>query len=139
MPTEGKAPDRVAQWVEKAENDLTAAGHLVKLGKEGPMDTVCFHAQQCAEKYIKAVLFARQIAFPKTHDLVALIALLPKDARPTLAPELQEWMTDFATTFRYPDVESVSLTEARGAIAAARCVRKEMRRLLPKAVPRRRT
>jgi HEPN domain-containing protein len=41
----------VRQWVEKAENDLTAATHAIKLRDKCPTDTVCFHAQQCIEKY----------------------------------------------------------------------------------------
>lgn len=46
----------VRQWVEKAENDLKNATHTLKLGRDCPTDTVCFHAQQCVEKYLKALL-----------------------------------------------------------------------------------
>ena len=46
----------VAEWVLKAEDDLKNAVHTLKLGRTGPIDTVCFHAQQCAEKYLKAYL-----------------------------------------------------------------------------------
>lgn len=46
----------VREWVVKAENDLKNAAHTLKMGEAGPMDTVCFHAQQCAEKYLKASL-----------------------------------------------------------------------------------
>jgi len=134
MPAEDVSPRRVAQWVEKAEQDLTAAASLLRLRAERPLEVVCFHAQQCVEKYIKAVLFAQQRAFPKTHDLVKLIALLPKDCQPSLSAELQERLTDYATTVRYPvDEEPVSPKEARTAVAAARRVRKDMRRLLPRA------
>jgi len=38
----------------KAENDFKTAAHTLKLGKNCPSDTVCSHAQQCAEKYVKA-------------------------------------------------------------------------------------
>ena len=50
------APERlrnVRQWVAKAENDLRNAEHTLTLQEECPFDTVCFHAQQCAEKYLK--------------------------------------------------------------------------------------
>ena len=43
-------------WVEKAENDWINATHTLKLEKNCPTDTVCFHAQQCVEKYLKALL-----------------------------------------------------------------------------------
>jgi HEPN domain-containing protein len=39
-------------------------------------DTVCFHAQQCVEKYLKAFLVLEGIDFPKTHDIGKISALL---------------------------------------------------------------
>jgi HEPN domain-containing protein len=53
----------VQQWVQKAENDLTNAAHTLTLGKRAPTDTVCFHAQLCVEKYLKALLVAQEIDF----------------------------------------------------------------------------
>ena len=38
------------EWLVKAENDLTAASQIIKMGKAATMDTICFHAQQCLEK-----------------------------------------------------------------------------------------
>lgn len=46
----------VRLWVNKAENDLAAAALTLKAGRKAPADTVCFHAQQCVEKYVKALL-----------------------------------------------------------------------------------
>src|SRR5207302_27400 len=115
--------EQIAQWLAKAENDLAAAAHLLKLGTDGPLDAVCFHAQQCTEKYLKAVLFAQGKEFPKTHDLVKLVALMPRKARPSLSEELQERLTDYATMVRYPNDEAISLAEARRALATARRVR----------------
>ena len=43
-------------WVKKAESDLKTAEHTLTLKERCPFDTVCFHAQQCAEKYFKALL-----------------------------------------------------------------------------------
>ncbi len=45
----------VAQWVSKAEEDLTAAEYLLTMGEQCPFATVCFHAQQLLEKYLKAL------------------------------------------------------------------------------------
>ena len=61
------------QWVEKAEHDLINAEYTLTLEKNCPLDTVCFHAQQCAEKYLKAFLVQKSISFPKTHDLRVLM------------------------------------------------------------------
>ena len=50
MPDREKLIAVCAEWVAKAENDLTNAAHTLKLGASCPTDTVCFHAQQCVEK-----------------------------------------------------------------------------------------
>ena len=72
----------VREWVLKADNDLKAAVQILKLGADAPTDTVCFHAQQCIEKYLKAALVVCDVAFSKTHDLRELVGLLPSAARP---------------------------------------------------------
>lgn len=77
MPDPEKVLSVVREWVAKAENDLKTAAHTLKLGKDCPTDTVCFHAQQCVEKYLKALLVWKGIDFPKTHDLEKLIGMLP--------------------------------------------------------------
>lgn len=67
-----KPPKREADfraWFKKAESDLKTAEHILTLKESCPFDIVCFHAQQCAEKYLKALLVFRSIDFPKTHDL----------------------------------------------------------------------
>lgn len=62
MPDRDKVLLVVREWLMKAENDLTAATHLLKLEAECPRDIVCFHAQQCIEKYLKAALVLNLIA-----------------------------------------------------------------------------
>jgi HEPN domain-containing protein len=58
-------------WVEKAEEDFALA--RAALRRKKPLVTgACFHAQQCAEKYIKALLVSKGAEFPKTHDLLML-------------------------------------------------------------------
>lgn len=55
----------IREWLAKADNDLKAAAYTLTLGKDCPTDTVCFHAQQCVEKYIKALLVWRASLSPK--------------------------------------------------------------------------
>ena len=135
----------VQEWVEKAENDLKAAAHTLRLGRDCPTDTVCFHAQQCVEKYLKALLALHSIPFSKTHSIRALMGGLPDSCRPSLALAEQERLSDYAVGTRYPgDYEPISLQEARRAVALARRVRSHARRLLPRQVlrlpaPRRRS
>lgn len=123
----------VRQWAQKADNDLTTAAHTLQLGETCPTDTVCFHAQQCVEKYLKALLAWRGIDFPKTHNLGALLALLPPRVRLDLTAEEQERLTDYATVTRYPgDYDAIPLAEAQQAVTVARRVRNQIRKRLPK-------
>lgn len=132
---------RVAgEWVQKAENDLRTAAHTLKLGESCPTDTVCFHAQQCVEKYVKALLVLSGRDFPKTHNVDELVLRLPADVRSALTAltaEEQDRFTEYATVTRYPgDYEPIPLTEARGAVKLARRVRKAARVHLPRAALR---
>ncbi len=123
----------IRQWVQKAENDLKNAAHTLKLGADCPTDTVCFHAQQCVEKYIKALLVLHSIEFSRIHHISALVALLPVRVQPDLTPEEQERLTDYAVSTRYPgDYERIPLAEARQAVQIARRVRRQIRKWLPK-------
>ena len=54
----------VGEWVKKAENDLKNAAYTLEMDDECPTDTVCFHAQQGVEKYLKAPLVFKGILFP---------------------------------------------------------------------------
>lgn len=138
MPDRDKALAVARDWVSKAENDLKNAAQVLKLGSSCPTDTVCFHAQQCVEKYMKAVLVLKRIDFPKTHDLERLTALLPPRTRPNLSAKEQGRLTEYATVARYPGWGEIPLIEARRAVAMARRVRAALRNVLPKAVLRRR-
>lgn len=128
----------IREWLAKAENDLKTAAHTLTLGMECPTDTVCFHAQQCVEKYIKALLVYRATAFPKTHEIAVLRALLPPKLRPKLDSKTQDRLTRYATVLRYPGAgPDLPLKEARQAVSIARRVRKEVRKHLPLASLRR--
>jgi len=127
----------VREWLEKADNDLRNAAHTLTLGAEGPTDTICFHSQQCVEKYLKAFLVFGEIDFPKTHDIEELISLIPDRYRPELLIQDQRRLTAYATVTRYPGgYEPIKLSEARQAVKLARRMRKAIRGHLPKEVLR---
>ncbi len=133
MPEPENVRAIVREWVEKAENDLKTAAHTLKLGSNGPTDTVCFHAQQCVEKYLKALLVFKGIDFPKTHDIGELTALATDLVRLEIPVAEQRRLTAYATITRYPgDYDPITLSEARRAVALARKVRKAIRVYLPK-------
>ncbi len=94
--------DFVQQWLGKAQKDLRAARVLLS-GELEDFDPVGFHAQQAAEKFIKAVLVRHQIEFPKTHDLALLRRRLTQVDRAladSLAPV--DALTPYGVEFRYP-------------------------------------
>lgn len=98
-----------------------------------PTDTVCFHAQQCVEKYLKALLVLHQIEFPRTHHISTLLNLLPAHVRPSLTADEQERLTDYAVSTRYPgDYDPIPLVEARQIVRVARNARKQIRQHLPR-------
>ena len=68
-------------------------------------DTLGFHAQQAAEKLLKAALVSRGVEYPRTHNLSVLIELLAK-ADVVLPQELADVdrLTPFGTVFRYDEV-----------------------------------
>ncbi len=93
----------VKRWFQKAENDIKNIQNNLK-SYDPPTDTICFHAQQAVEKFLKGALvyFEREIS--KTHDLVKLLSDL-EDLIPELK-ELEEDMeklTEFSVEVRYPD------------------------------------
>jgi HEPN domain-containing protein len=132
MPANAETLRVIRQWVEKAENDLKTAAHTLELGVECPTDTVCFHAQQCVEKYLKALLIFEGKDISRTHHISELVRMLPATIRPDLSPSEQELLTDYAVSTRYPgDYDAIPLAEARRAVQIARRVRKQVRALLP--------
>ena len=137
MPERNAEISVVREWVAKAESDLRAAVYLLEPRVEQPTEAICFHAQQCAEKYVKALLVLRSTDFPRTHDLEKLTALLPAALRPRLTIEEQRRLIGYATVARYPGSGEIPITEARRAVAMARRVRREIRRRLPPACVRR--
>ena len=118
------------EWIEKAEGDFTTAGRELRARKNPNYEAACFHAQQCAEKYLKAILQEQSIPFGRTHNLIALLdLLLPhagawEDARPHL-----EILNVFAVAVRYPG-ESADKSSAREAVRHATAVRSRARRSL---------
>jgi HEPN domain-containing protein len=91
-----------AKWVHKAEQDWVVA-HKLAGEKPPPRDIVCFHCQQAAEKYLKALLQENGLVVPKIHNLADILnLLLPGDA--TLAPlrRKSRSLTQYAVDYRYP-------------------------------------
>lgn len=64
------------EWIAKAETDYSTASRELKAAESPNFDAVCFHAQQCIEKLMKALLIHLNIVLPRTHDLAELDRVL---------------------------------------------------------------
>ncbi len=115
------------EWVDKAEGDWAVAGREMRARKAPNYDAACFHAQQCAEKYLKGRLHEDGFAFPKTHDLLSLLDLiLPVEPLWSfLRPPLVQ-LKNYAVAYRYPG-DSADRSEARDALHLCRTVREAVR------------
>ncbi|MBI5685273.1 MAG: HEPN domain-containing protein [Verrucomicrobia bacterium] len=109
----------VAAWLRKAENDLKNIRASLQ-SCDPAWDTVCYHAQQAAEKMLKAFLVAHGVLPPRVHDLEELLSLC-KDFDPSLDEFAGDCglLTDYGVEVRYPDVTEPDEPEARLAVTAA--------------------
>ena len=89
------------RWLRFAQADLELAEALAR-SVSHPPHLSCYHAQQAAEKALKAVLILLQIAFPFTHDLNALRDLIPTSWDVTQAHPRLGRLSQWATVGRYP-------------------------------------
>lgn len=116
-------------WAARAEEDYALAASALR--RKQPLTYgACFHAQQCAEKYLKALLVARQVKFSKVHDLLVLHNQCSK-AGILLAIDVKDLNTlsDYAVRTRYPG-DNPTPDEAREAFEIAKSVRRFARRSL---------
>ena len=118
---------KTQEWIDKAEGDWATMLREFRVRKSPNYDAVCFHSQQCAEKYFKARLFDAGISFQKTHDLERLLN--------DLSPIEPNWislrneaivLTSFAVEFRYPGMKAVK-SDSKEAVEHCRLIRKTVR------------
>lgn len=118
------------EWIDKAEADFSTAERELRARKRLNYDSVCFHAQQCVEKYLKARLHVAGVPFIKTHNLLELLnTLLP------LEPLWEAWrlvlrqLNNYAVGARYPGF-SADREIAKQAFAVCKDVRQTVRKSL---------
>lgn len=117
----------IHEWVTKAEEDYTGALDLHRRRKSPLPNLVCFHAQQCAEKYLKAYLIGQHIDFPRIHDLVSLLdRCVERDPACEAMRESCILLDPFSVMFRYPGHEATP-EDATAAVTAVRSLRRFVR------------
>lgn len=118
------------EWIAKAEGDFATATRELAATVNPNYDAVCFHAQQCAEKYLKALLIAGDVTPPKIHDLAQLYRLLsPVCPEWTWPVEELRLLSRSAVISRYPG-EIAELPEAQAAYDICDSIRIQLRQLL---------
>jgi HEPN domain-containing protein len=111
-------PDDPREWLNRARSDLA----LAKATQEGVyLEDLCFHAQQGADKAVKALLVKLGVEFPYVHDLARLLALVEEAGTEIPEPVRQaERLTRFAIIVRYPGLAGeVNEEEYKEAISLA--------------------
>ena len=110
----------VAEWVDKAEGDFGVMERELRGRKSPCFDAVCFHAQQCAEEYLKARLVLAGVPFAKIHSLTTLLdQVLPLEPLWEAHRADLAHLSAYAAAFRYPG-ESADRSEAKDAAGCCR-------------------
>ena len=114
------------EWVSRAENDIKLSQMAIN-AEPAICEGACFHAQQCAEKYLKAYLQERSVEVPRTHHLMVLLDLCLSlgAAFEGLRDPLTE-LDSYAVAVRYPGV-NISQELGNSAIKMAVRVREVIR------------
>jgi len=122
VPPEREIPGSPADWMVRARSDLAFARSPLPEG--AVYEDLCFHAQQAAEKAIKAVYRSRGRPFRYTHDIEDLLDGLKREgvAIPSQVEGASD-LTSFAWETRYPGVgESIDEHGYRVALRQAEAV-----------------
>ncbi len=115
-------------WVHRAEEDWLLARSALR--RKVPLTYgATFHAQQCAEKYLKVLLVFRRQAFPRTHDVIALHDLCMRHGLSVpIGPDRLERLAAYAVQVRSPGKDPTP-DEAQEAVQIAPAVRRWARAL----------
>ncbi len=112
----------VKEWIKKAEGDYNTALREYRARNTPNYDAAGFHAQQCIEKYLKAILQKHNKPFLKIHDLLTLM-----ESCRTFVPEVElhkellAFLNQFSVAFRYPG-EFANREQAKKAIKAMKII-----------------
>ena len=121
MPPKRHIVGSLEEWLRYAEADIAFA--KVPLPDGGMYEQLCFHTQQAAEKALKGVLISRGVDFPSTHNLRALVDLMPLELELPPAMLRVTRLSAYAVTFRYPgEGDPISKKEYREALRIAKAI-----------------
>lgn len=118
------------EWVQKAEGDMNTAQREFTVLANPNYDAVCFHAQQCAEKYLNARIIEEVLPVTRTHDLEILLnQLLPFETRLTELLQSVRILSAMAVEVRYPGM-ATDEDDAAEALRSSKKIREAIRTTL---------
>ncbi len=114
-----KRRKEVERWLKKADDDLVVARRAMA-GKKKILWAVCFHAQQSAEKDMKAFIIDRDVIPDRTHDLLNILEdCVQHDPEFTFLQSYCRILNPYSVQVRYPDEQEITTADARKALKAA--------------------
>jgi HEPN domain-containing protein len=115
MPPERPQPGNAQDWLRYATSDLELA--RMSTTPNVMLESLCYHAQQCAEKALKATLVSYHVPVPRTHNIGLLLDLLAEHTPIPREVEEAAILTDYAVMCRYPgDAEPVTESDYELAV-----------------------
>jgi len=118
------------EWLRFASGDLETA-RIVLAAPNGAPAAVIFHAQQAAEKALKAVLIFQSMLVPRTHDIALLWRMVSSYADTDVTEDELNWLTRSGTGSRYPDMHiDTNRADAARAVEIAEIINDDAVRLV---------
>ncbi|MCL2766362.1 MAG: HEPN domain-containing protein [Peptococcaceae bacterium] len=123
------------EWIRLAEMDLATSHHMFKTYCPIPLEIVCFHAQQAAEKMLKCYLASQNIAIPRIHDLQILCEMCgEREKRFDEIYTASIMLTRYGVIPRYPAEWGLTEQDASKAIEDADAVMSFVAELLSDSI-----
>lgn len=118
------------EWIKKAEGDFYTAQRELRARLHPNYDAACFHAQQVAEKYLKAFLQENGQPIPRTHNLSELLVICMRvvPAFLLIQPDL-DVLENYSIQFRYPG-QTADKHDGQVALKSVKVVREVLRNSL---------
>ncbi len=128
-----KKEDLITEWLEYSRRDLKSAEYLTGMLPE-PLEIICFHCQQSAEKALKAYLISIDIRPPKTHDLDELLELCKNNDEIVGLREESLFINDYSIIVRYPGISTINIEDKNKALSSAHRIFEVINNVLRKLV-----
>ena len=125
------------EWQKFANSDLGIAEHLSSTMWPVPIEGICYHCQQAAEKYLKAYLVLKGQTPPRTHDLNELLGRCSGigDSFEQIADDCSQ-LIPYITMTRYPSDIELEISDVELALKSARHIGDFVQGLAPELLPK---